>query len=254
MRLGVGLGCALLVVGCVGPHSSGALWAQQDVEQETAMFKLGDAQRAAQAEAFELALADRDLAAERARIVAGLADCPGSARTPLTISSGDRVRDTIRVRAEADAARMGSLAQIALADWRLRRAQASGEARWCDAARQALTSPVAEPAQSDVLTELGDAVVSRESPSGAPDQDSAPAPGNRSANVTLSNYALGFVDTVQAASPLPQYLAAVYGGTLVRKPAPPGTGGRSPQALVDDLAPSHPDWEPDALYAALVAQ
>ena len=246
-------GALLLVVGCVGPHSSGALWAQQDVEQETAMFKLGDARRAAQAQAFELALADRDLAAERARIDAGLAGCPGSARTPLTISSGDRVRDTIRLRAEGDAPRLASVAQIALADWRLRRAQASGETRWCDAARQALTSPVVEAGQSDLLTELGDAVVSRDSPSGAPG-DSTPAPSNWSTNVTLSNYALGFVDTVQAASPLPQYLAAVYGGTLVRKPAPADTGGRSPQALVDDLAPSHPDWEPDALYVALVAQ
>jgi hypothetical protein len=249
MRLGVGLGCALLVVGCAGPHSTGALWAQQDVEQETAMFKLGDAQRAAQARAFELALADRDLAAEQARIDTALADCPGSARTPLALSSGDRVRDTIRLRAEGDATRLGSVAQIALADWRLRRAQATGEPGWCDAARQALNSPIPEADKPDLLTELGDATVSRDPQGTAPVADS-----NWSDNVTLSNYALGFVDTVVAASPLPQYLAAVYGGTLVRKPAPPDTGGRSPQAIVDDLAPSYPGWEPDALYAALTAQ
>ena len=107
------------------------------------MFRIGDAQRAAQVQAFELGLADRDLAAERARIEAGLADCPGSTRQPLAISSGDRVRDGIRIRAENDPTRLASVAQIALADWRLRRAQATGDAQRCDDARQALESPVA---------------------------------------------------------------------------------------------------------------
>jgi hypothetical protein len=269
MRLRVGLACALLVTGCTGPHSTGALWAQQDVEQETAMFRIGDAQRAAQVQAFELGLADRALAAERARVEAGLADCPGSTRQPLAISSGDRVRDGIRVRAENDPTRLASVAQIALADWRLRRAQATGDARRCDDARQtldgqALAAPTgggsALGAQAaggaateagtlaQLLTDLGDAVVSRDPLGAVPADDSS-----WSANVTLSNYALGFVDTVQAASPLPQYLAAVYGGTLVHPPAA-DLGGRSAEAVVDELAPALPAWEPDAIYAALSAQ
>ena len=99
-----------------------------------------------------------------------------------------------------------------------------------------------------LVSDLGDAVVSRDRLGAAPADDS-----NWSVNVTLSNYALRFVDTVQAASPLPQYLAAVYGGTLVRPPTA-DRGGRSAEAVVDELAPAAPAWEPDALYAALSAQ
>ena len=46
----------------------GALWAQRDIEQETVLFRLSDAQRAERVRAVELGLADETLAAERARI------------------------------------------------------------------------------------------------------------------------------------------------------------------------------------------
>jgi hypothetical protein len=38
MRLSVALGC-LLLVGCTGPYSNGALWARRDIEQETLQFR-----------------------------------------------------------------------------------------------------------------------------------------------------------------------------------------------------------------------
>ena len=72
--------------------------------------------------------------------------------------------------------------------------------------------------------------------------------------MALSLYATESVDTVRATAPLPQYLAAVYGGQLSPGVAAPDLGGRLPAAIVDDLAPAYPDWEPDALYAALSAQ
>jgi len=74
--------------------------------------------------------------------------------------------------------------------------------------------------------------------------------------VALSNYALGYVDTVQAMAPLPHYLAAVYGGGLVLGPAkaPALNGAETPESLVDRFAPAYPEWEPDGLYAALVAR
>ena len=70
------------------------------------------------------------------------------------------------------------------------------------------------------------------------------------ASVALSTYALGYVDTVQAMAPLPQYLAAVYGGGLVlgTATAPALNGAETPESLVDRFAPAYPDWEPDALY------
>jgi hypothetical protein len=66
----------------------------------------------------------------------------------------------------------------------------------------------------------------------------------------VSNYALGYLDTVQAPSPLPQYLAAVYGGSLQALPYAP-LDAETAQTAVDRAAPAYPQWEPDALYAAL---
>src|SRR3981081_836989 len=129
MRLVPVLAC-LLVVGCTGPHSTGALWAQQNVEQELLLGRLTDAGRADRAHAYELTLADESLAAERARLGLALQDCPGAARQPLEVSSGDRVRDTIRVRTAGDVQRQAAVAQLALADSRLRPTPAAGEARW----------------------------------------------------------------------------------------------------------------------------
>jgi hypothetical protein len=247
MRLSVALGC-LLVVGCAGPHSTGALWAQQNLEQETAVYRLTDAQRADQAHAFELGLAGELLAAERARVESSLQACPGSERQPLGVSVGDRPRDSVRIRAQDDPTRLASLAQVALADWRVRRGRATGDGRFCDAARQVLAGAGVSPeVESDFLTGLGNATVTRDSVQGVVADAAWPA------SVALSSYALGYVDTVQAMAPLPQYLAAVYGGELVGDATAPALNGATPESLVDRFAPAYPAWEPDALYAALVA-
>jgi hypothetical protein len=251
MRLSVALGC-LLLVGCSGPRSTGALWAQQNLEQETALYRLTDVQRTQRAHAFELTLADETIAAERARIEVGLQACPGADRQPFALSLGDQLRDTVRVRAQDDSARLTSLAQVALADWRLRRARATGEASFCDEARQALAGG-AQPGVSgnvspDLLSGFGTASVTRDALHGLAADAAWPA------SVALSSYALGYVDTVQAMAPLPQYLAAVYGGVLVDMAAAPALNGATPESVVDRIAPAHPEWEPDALYATLVAR
>ena len=257
MRLSVVLGC-LLLVGCTGPHSAGALWAQQNLEQETALYRLSAAQRADRVLAFELGLADESLAAERARIEAGLLACPGPGgdRQPLALSVGDRPRDIVRIRAQDDPGRLASISQIALADWRLRRARATGQASFCDDARQALSgvrgegSGISTGAEADLLDGLGTATVTRDQLHGAVADQAWPA------SVALSSYALGYVDTVQAMAPLPHYLAAVYGGGLVlgTATAPALNGAETPESLVDRFAPAYPEWEPDGLYAALVAR
>jgi hypothetical protein len=254
MRLSVALGC-LLLVGCAGPHSTGALWAQQNLEQETAMYRLSDAQRADRAHAFELGLVDDVLAAERARVESSLPACPGSDRQPLAVSAGDRLRDSVRVRAKDDPGRLVTLAQVALADWRVRRGRATGDATFCNAAQQALEgsgvrgqgSGVSPGVETDFLAGLGNATVTRDSRHGRVADVAWPA------SVALSNYALGYVDTVNAMAPLPQYLAAVYGGELLGAAAAPALNGATPESLVDRVAPDYPDWEPDALYAALTA-
>jgi hypothetical protein len=145
MRLSVALGC-LLLVGCAGPNPTGGLWAQRDIEQETVLFRLTDVQRADRVQAFELGLVDETLVAERARIETSLQDCPGSGAgsgsgaggQALAPSVGDKPRDTVRIHAQGDPVRMASVAQIALADWRLRRARATGDASFCDSAREVL--------------------------------------------------------------------------------------------------------------------
>jgi hypothetical protein len=80
------------------------------------------------------------------------------------------------------------------------------------------------------------------------------------AGLALSRYALGYADAVRAPAPLPQYLAAVYGGVLVNVDAPPALNvwvpslagdTRTPEGLVDLLAQVYPRWEPDAVYVAL---
>jgi hypothetical protein len=268
MRRLLALGC-LLLVGCAGPHSTGALWSLQNQQREAVMFSQTDAQRAEAARAYELSLADESLAAERARVEVALLDCPGRPRA-MAISSGDAVRDSIRVRAQADAARLTAVAQVALADWRLRRAWATGEARFCEAARAALTAaPTGTPTAGDpLLARLGQATVTRHPTAsgatvgGEPGQQDLTAPGDRTRQVrtpaadpliALSLYATQSVDTVRAAAPLPQYLAAIYGGQLLAGAATPDLGGQSPEEVVDDLAPAHPEWEPDALYAALAS-
>jgi hypothetical protein len=248
MRISVAVSaCLLVLVGCAGPHSTGALWAQQNLEQEAALFRLSDAQRADQAHGFGLGLADEGLRAERARLEAGLQACPDGAREPLTLSAADRVRDAIRVRAAGDSARLTMVAQMALADWRLRRARATGESRLCDLARAALAAPPpsSEPGQG-LLERLGPAVVAR-----SPRATAQVSGGD--ALVDLSLYASGWTDLVRAPSPLPQYLAAVYGGQLIERPSIANLNGQSAEDVVDSIAPNYPEWEPDAIYAALRA-
>jgi hypothetical protein len=245
--IGFALG-GLLLVGCAGPHSSDGLWAQQNLEQEAAVFRLSDAQRADQARAFELGLADETLAADRARIAAGVTACPGSTREPLAVSPGDRVRDTVRIRVQGDPVRQASLAQVALADWRLRRARATGDAGMCDEARAALTSTVSVPSRFENFEQLGVATVTRD----AQLSSAANLSPNDNPLVDLSLYASGWADDVTAKAPLPQYLAAVYGGS-VNASSMNGSllNGRAPELVVDELAPAYPEWEPDALLAAL---
>ena len=246
MRFVLALTC-LLLVGCVGPHSNGGLWAQQNLDQELALFRVSDAERADRARAFELQLADEALESERARLVAALGDCPGAARESLAVSPGDRVRDTIRLRAQGDASRLGAVAQIARADWLLRRAHATGDAQLCERARAALLAPAVAPAVSeDLLAALGPATVARDA------RASRAAPSGAEPLLALSLYASGWADVVRAPAPLPQYLAAVYGGVVVDPPpAPPVTRDDSPERAVDRIASEYPDWEPDALFAAL---
>jgi hypothetical protein len=250
MRLWFALCClVVLCVGCAGPHSTGALWAQQHLEREAALFKLTDAQRALQAHAFELGLADESTANERARITDELQLCPGPFQA-LTYSVGDRARDAIRLRAQGDATRLATVAQLALADWQLRRARATGNAQFCQKARAALTgaSSFGEPSSSDLLSLLGTATVTRDPHRASAPLDTGPP------SITLSNYALGYLDTVHAAAPLPQYLALVYGGFVY--PASPAAtmDDESAAETVDREAAAYPEWEPDALYAGLGAR
>jgi hypothetical protein len=239
------LGAAMLVlsaVACAGPHSTGALWAQQNLDQERAMYQLSDAQRAGIAQAFELSLADESLQAERARITAGLQNCPLPLEA-LAISPGDRVRDGIRMQSQADPTRRTEVAQLALADWYTRRANATGDTRYCERARSSLVTPASsEDASADLLANVPAATVSRDQ------SDPVPPLGTDQPLVLLSAYALGAVDSVSAPAPLPQYLAAVYGGFISSQPV---LDEESAANVVDRQAPAYPDWEPDALYAAL---
>jgi len=254
MRLSSALACLLLAVGCVGPHSTGALWAQQNLERELVIGRQTEAERLGKLHAYELGLADESLAAERVRLSSALQDCPGAQRQTLQLSPGDRIRDTIRVRVGEDVPRQAAVAQLALADWRLRRAQATGEAHFCADARQALsgTTSLGESNVPDVLTQLGSATVTRDSRNATnPVDETAMA-------VSLSNYALGYSDSVRARAPLPQYLAAVYGGVLLDVDRPPALNiwvpseqAFAPASAVDVLAPAYPQWEPDALFEAL---
>jgi hypothetical protein len=252
MRLRVSFGALSIgllawCTACVGPHSSGSLWSQQFFEQERPLFAMTQPQLRMRAQAFELGLADEALAAESERIQAALRVCPDPLQA-AHVSPADTVRDGIRVRAEGDPSRLGQVGQLALADWYMRRASTSGDARFCDQARMALTGTPASSASGDLLAGLPAATVSRD------DRQSTTAlpPSSETPIATLSKYALGSVDAVHAAAPLPQYLAVAYGG-FVSMPAdsPPPLDAESAAALVDRQAPAYPDWEPDALYAAL---
>ena len=247
MRVICVIGLAVVSVACAGPHSTGALWAQQSAEQERVLFQINDAQRADRAHAFELGVADEALSAERQRIAADIEACPGPRQT-LEISPGDKARDAIRVRAQGDVPRLIDVAEVALADWHVRRATATQQRSMCDQARAALSGAgiTSEPTTSRLLSGLPAATVTR-------DQDLSAVPlGPDAPSVALSKYVLGYLDILQAPAPLPQYLASVYGGVLVLPgDAPTGVDKDTAAAMVDRDASAYPDWEPDALYAAL---
>jgi hypothetical protein len=250
MRLLVLLGLALVSIGCAGPHSTGALWAQQNLDAERAMFQLGETRRAQLAQAFELSLVDEQVASEQKRLAADLQTCPGP-RQPLALSSGDRLRDTARVRAQADPAHLSQVANVALADWYVRRAQATGDALRCQRAQQVLSGVNgAGSSDANVLDGLPTATVTRD-PNVTPNRTLQVPTDANPPIVSVSNYGLGAVDTVQAAAPLPQYLAGVYGGMLLSSEQTPSADPETVANLVDREAPDYPQWEPDALYLAL---
>jgi hypothetical protein len=237
-----------LLLGCSEPNLDGALWHYRESELTRVVSGQSDQQRAAQARAYELSLADETLAAEEARIGAQLDNCPGAQRPALVVSDGAKTRDSIRVRAAGDAARFTRVAQLALADWRLRRARETGDARMCEAARTALASPAPlDRAQqaTDFVSALGQVTVARD-PSHIGVVETAQP------NLTLLQlYALGLADSITAEAPLSHYLAAVYGGAVIDAQPSPAADQRSAAELVDMYAPALPMWEPDALYAAL---
>jgi hypothetical protein len=232
---------SVMSAACVGPHSTGALWARQNLEQERAMYQQSDAQRAGIALDFELGLADESLEAERQRITSELQNCPASSQ-PLGVSPGDSVRDTIRLHAQANPARLAAVSQLALADWFARRASATRNAQFCERAQSALAGTAASSAKADLLSNVPSATVSRDPRAPTPPLTSDPP------LAALSQYALGSLDSLTAPAPLPQYLALVYGGSLSSSA---GMDAETAADLVDAQAPAYPDWEPDALYAAL---
>jgi hypothetical protein len=242
MRLGLTLGLLVLVTGCAAPHSNGAAWAQQNLDAERVLFQLGDAQRAQLAQNFQFSLVDDALAHERQRITSALHACPGPAE-PLQLSASDQLRDGMRIQAQSDPTRMAQIANVALADWFVRRAAATGNAEFCARATDALngTAPTAQP---DLLPSLRADTVSR---NGAPPDSLQPS--DAPALVALSDYALGYVDAVEAEAPLPQYLAGVYGGVLQDGAATEDS--ETALGTVDAQAAAYPQWEPDALYLGL---
>jgi hypothetical protein len=238
MRRLLPLVLVLVGIGCAGPHSSGALWAQQNLEAERAAFRLGDARRAQLAQEFELSIADDSLSAEVQRIRAELQACPAP-RAAFNPSEQDKLRDGIRLHVESGAARLAKLSDVAVADWFVRRASATGDSGFCARAAQALNGESADPPVRDVLNGIPTATVARFAAATPAVPDVA----------TLSNYALGFVDVLTASAPLPQYLAVVYGGAVVD--GAPTLSAESAAIKVDTQAAAYPEWEPDALYAAL---
>jgi hypothetical protein len=241
-RLGILASAWLVLAGCAAPQSDGGLWARQGLQQELALSRISESRRAAQAHAYELTLADEQIAAQGQRLQQELRDCPGANRVPLQVSPAASIRDALRLRVGEDEPRRAVLAQQALIDWYLRRARATGNADLCDKART--TQPTATPfaqtpfgaeAATVVRTSLGDRPRYAE---------------NQPPDVLLALYVLGWADGVQAPAPLPHYLAAVYGGTVQPPPAFQG----SAEDEVDRIAPELPQWEPDALWSWLKPQ
>jgi hypothetical protein len=207
---------------------------------------MSDAERAAAAHTFERSVADATLNGERDRLHHLLLDCPGASREAFAVSSFDRVRDGARVQAVDDEARLATLSSLALADWHLRRARATGQTGPCEIARQALAGSLAPAPRSSLIDRLV-----TESATVARDPAHPGAVLGEAADVeALSAYAMGWSDAVRVSAPLAAYLSAVYGGVATDL-SRPDLGGQSPEDLVDHYAAAYPAYEPDALYALL---
>jgi hypothetical protein len=110
----------------------------------------------------------------------------------------------------------------------------------CDGARGALAGQRQTGQRSATIDALGEATVAR----------GRGKPFEGASGTALSVYASGGVDAVTARGPLPQYLAAVYGGTVTTR----AQATLQPEAaarIVDEIAAAYPEFEPDSLYLAL---
>ena len=251
MRLVPLLMLLLVVLGCAAPPSSGGLWALDAARLEDAtVFRTPDPQRRAMAREVELRAVDDLLAGDEARISGSLAACPAPSGDLSTPSAGDAVRDAARAKDDAD--RRAHAARLAVADWYVRRGASTGEADFCDRARQALSGSVASPSAAAlaIVQDLppGEVTISGTAPAGQViDAASEPA-----AQVSLL-FRLGLVDGVRGPALLVAELAAVSAGTLSLPATPPPTD-LTPEQIVDQVAPAlASDWEPDGAYAALRA-
>lgn len=188
----------IMLAGCAAPPSDGGVWSRQGQQQELAISRLSNEQRAAAAHVFELRLADEALSAMQARLEDALPACPDARLRSSTVSVFDEVRDRVRVRIGDDPTRVARVQQLALADESLRLGQ-------CDQARAALAGELspAEPASAPP------AVTVTRSP-GYPGDITEGDPTQ-----LLVEYALGWTDTVRAPAPVAQHLARVYGGALM---------------------------------------
>lgn len=250
MRLATVLLACLVLSGCAEPQSDGsspgALWALQRFEQERAVFRMTEAERAAVAHTFERSVADATLDGERTRLEGSLLDCPGASREAFSLSLFDRVRDGARVQAVDDEGRLGTLARLSLADWYLRRARSVGQSSYCDTARGALAGSLQSvPRSPDIDRLMHDSATVARDPA-HPGAVLEPA----SSVEALSAYAMGWTDAVRVDRPQAAYLAAVYGGTLA-DPRQPDLQDNTPEGIVDLYAAAYPDYEPDALYVLL---
>jgi hypothetical protein len=240
--LPIAMGLLVSSVACAGPHTTGALWVEQFAAQEKTYFSTDESLRHAQTVAFQSELVDEGVAAERQRLNAMMQVCPGPP-SPLVPSVGDQRRDALRIQSGDDPERLEQIARLALMDWYLRRASASGDAGFCARAARARDGTPASSAPADLLQTIPTATVTRAQGT------ASETPATDPPLVSLSRYAMGSVDTVTADAPLPQYLAWVYGGLLLSDVDP--SSQQTAAAMVDAQAAAYPGWEPDALYAAL---
>jgi hypothetical protein len=168
----------------------------------------------------------------------------------LSPSPGAAARDA--ARSKQHPALSTRAAQLASADWYLRRAATTSQPSFCERARQMLTDTQSDQPQSDheLLALLQDLPPGRV----AADPSAASIEGiDASSDLyqALAMYRLGLIDEVRGPALLVGHLAVVYGGAL-ELPTSGLAVSLPPEEIVDRLAPGL-GWEPDGLYAALRA-